>query len=142
MGLSRFHRLVQIGGIAVHPAVYTAPQILFGFGVHQLHGSQGRAQNGQKVCNGLALLKVGHITAASGSRLGGKLRLRQQGQQFPIHRHMGGGQFQVIALIGVGHRAAGQKGPSEKSGAAVVLLQHPKVDVMGQSLSHVIAKGQ
>ena len=59
--LGRVHRLLQIGHIAVGPAVDAVAQILFHLGVHDLHGGQRRPQGGQKIGNGLAALQVCYI---------------------------------------------------------------------------------
>ena len=47
---------------------------------------------------------------------------------------MGGGQLQVVALPGVGHRAAGQEGPPEEGRPAAGLLQGREVDMQRQGL--------
>ena len=121
-------------------AVDAPPEILLRLGVHDLHGRQGRADGGEKVLNGLALLEVGDGVGLAGGLLGGEATLQQEGPQLPADTQMGGGQLQMVALGRVGHRAARQKGPPKKGQAAVLLLQHGKVNMMGQSARRLMAE--
>ena len=135
------HRLVQIGRVAVHPAVHAPPQMLLQLGVHDLHGGQRGPDGRQKVRDGLAGLKIGDIVGLPGGLLGLEAGLGQQGRQLPAHAVMGGHQLQVVALGRVVHRPPRQKSPPQKGRAVVVLLQHGKVDVVGQTHCRVGAVG-
>ena len=47
----------------------------------------------------------------------------------------------MVPLGRVGHRAPRQKGAAEKGRPAVVLFQHPEIDVVGHALPWVISEG-
>ena len=86
------------------------------------------------------MLEVGDGVGLAGGLLGGEATLQQEGPQLPADTQMGGGQLQMVALGRVGHRAARQKGPPKKGQAAVLLLQHGKVNVMGQGARRLMAE--
>ena len=115
--------------------------MLLQLGVHDLHGGQRGPDGRQKIRDGLAGLEIGDIVGLPGSLLGLEASLGQQGRQLPAHAVMGRHQLQVVALGRVGHRAPRQKGPPQKGGAVMVLLQHGKVDVVGQTRRQVGAVG-
>ena len=139
--LGRLHRLVQVGCVAVHPAVHAAHHRLLRLGVHHAHGGQRRADGRQKVLDGLALFEIGDVIGLAGGLLGRKAGLHQQGAHLPAHAVVGGGQLQMVALGRIGHRPARQKGPPEEGAAAVLLFQDGEVDVMGQALGRVVPEG-
>ena len=127
------HGLVHVGGLAVDPAVDPVAQELLRLGVHQLHGGHRRADGGEEILHGLALLEIRNVVGLPGDLLGGVAQLPEQDGHLPAHRPVGGGQLQVVALERVGHRTARQKRPPQEGLAAVGLLQHAEVDVVGRA---------
>ena len=68
--LGGVHHLGGVGIVAVAAAVDLIFQFLLQLGLHDPHGGQGCAQEGEKVLNGVALLEIQHTAATPLRQLG------------------------------------------------------------------------
>ena len=95
---------------------------------------KGRADAREQLLDVVALLEIGDEAAAPAETFGRIAALLKQRAQFSAHLQMGGGQFQMIALLGVRDAAPGKKGSPQKRRPVAGLLQQSEVDMEHQIL--------
>ena len=140
LDLGGFHGFVQVGAVAVEAAVDAVAEVLFQLGGHDGDGGGGGPDEGEEVGDLVALLEVGDAASVAGDVFGGEAALAEKGFQFAAGLEVGAGEFQVVALGGLGHAASGEEAAAEEGGAAAGFLHHGEVDVEGQVLAGVVAQ--
>ena len=121
------HGLGDVCGVAVRLAVGVVAPVLFDLGLHDSHGADRRAHQGQQLLDGLALLEVKNAASLALRLLRRQAHLQQQRARLGAYAPVRGGEFQMIALGRVCDGAARQKGPAQEGAAAAVIFQQGKI---------------
>ena len=139
--LGRRNHLVRIGKVTVQLAVNRVAHGLFNLGIENAHTRIGGTHGAQQVGNGIGTLKVQHMVAAAHGFLWGKSQLQQQCIGLTAHIVVGGGQFHVVALFGVGNAAPCQKRTAHKAHTAAGFFQHCQIHMVHRGVIDFRAEG-
>lgn len=123
--------LVGVRAVAVDAAVDGVAHVLLHFCLHDAHRRERRADRCEHVLNGFGLLEIRDVSAAAHGVLGCKAHFQHEIERLAAHARVAREQFEMVALVRVGHAAAGEKRPAEETLPAAVGFKHAVVDVVG-----------